>query len=218
LREADASSMLGKTFMVIGTTALAAYALETGELFDTGLQATEDFDLAWSGGPATLAAMGPAPVLSMLKAVDRTYTRNEERPFQARNAKAYEIDLLIAPSLAPSFPPSEPLRPTPLAEQEWLLPGIRVSHVVCALDGTAARIVAPDPRYFALQKIWLSRQARRNPLKRRKDEAQGRAVLDALSSSPAFPLGSDFENSLPRELAECLRLWRSNARGAAATS
>jgi hypothetical protein len=208
LREADARGLLGSALLVIGTNALSAYAVETGELFDTGLQATEDFDLAWSGGPDTLAALGPAPILSMLKSVDSTYTRNEERPFQARNAKAYSIDILVAPSLAETFPASEPLRPTALPEQEWLLAGTRISHVVCALDGSAARVIAPDPRYFSLQKIWLSRQPGRNPLKRRKDAAQGNTVLDALSASAAFPLGEGFEKQLPPELAECLQRWR----------
>jgi hypothetical protein len=210
LREADAGMLLGDVLMVVGTNALAAYAIETGELFDTGLQATEDFDLAWAGGQATLAAIGPAPLLSMLKAVDSTYTRNEERPFQARNSKAYEVDVLIAPSLAAAFPPTEPLRPTPLPEQEWLLAGTRISHVVCALDGTPARVVAPDPRYFALQKIWLSEKPDRNPLKRRKDRAQGYAVLDALTGSPGFPLGPGFAKGLPTELAQRLHDWRSH--------
>lgn len=214
LREADTSNLLGTALMVIGTNAIAAYAIEFGVTFDTGLQATEDFDLAWSGGPATLAAVGPAPLLSMLKAVDPTYTRNEERPSQARNAKAYEIDILIAPSLAGSFPRTEPLRPTALQEQEWLLAGTRISHVVCALDGTAARIIAPDPRYFALQKLWLSRKSNRNPLKRGKDEKQGNAILDALVASPAFPLGGDFSKQLPEELAERLERWRGTPRSA----
>ncbi len=210
LREADAGNLLGTALMVIGTNALAAYAIELGVTFDTALQATEDFDLAWAGGPATLAAVGPAPVLSLLKAVDSTYTRNEERPFQARNAKAYEIDILIAPSLAGSFPRAEPLRPTALPEQEWLLAGTRISHVVCALDGTAARVVAPDPRNFALQKLWLARKPNRNPLKSGKDEKQGNAILDALIDSPAFPLGEAFAKQLPEELVACLERWRAD--------
>src|SRR3546814_17576690 len=34
----------------------------------------------------------------MLKALDPTFTINSERDFQARNAKAYEVELLVAPS------------------------------------------------------------------------------------------------------------------------
>src|SRR3546814_7382256 len=64
-------------------------------------------------------------------------------------------------------------KPIPLPEQEWLLLGRQVDHVVIARDNAPARIVAPDPRYFALHKLWMAEKAGRNPLKRPKDEKQG---------------------------------------------
>lgn len=74
LREADRRRLLGLQLLVIGTSAMAAYALEAGGRIG---DATDDFDLAWSGADDPLDAPGqPAVLWSLLKAVDSTYTVN----------------------------------------------------------------------------------------------------------------------------------------------
>ena len=100
-------------------------------------------------------------------------------------------------------------RPIPLPEQEWLLLGMPVDQVVPCRDGSATRIVVPDPRWFALQKLWLANQPKRNPFKRRKDMAQGKAVLDAVAEAmPHYPLDAAFEAAIPGELVPYWREWR----------
>lgn len=144
----------------------------------------------------------------MLKAVDSTFTINTERPFQARNSKAYEVEILAAPSRVETMGRTDRPMPVALPEQEWLLPGRPVDHVVVCRDGAPARIVAPDPRWFALQKLWMSRQAKRNPLKRPKDRAQGIALLDTVDlTMPQYPLDTEFAESLPSELAPLFAEW-----------
>jgi hypothetical protein len=176
------------------------------------MDATEDFDLAWAGNTALAVKGAAAPVFGMLRAVDSSFTVNLERTFQARNKDAYEVELLLAPSLAGSFPRSEPLRPTALPEQEWLLQGSLVDQVVCGRDATPARIVAPDPRWYALQKLWLSDQPKRNPAKRPKDRRQGEALLAAIATEMfRFPLDDAFEATLPPELKPHFARWRDAA-------
>ena len=152
LRELDESRMLDESLVVVGTSTMAAYELEAAARFATGMDATEDFDLAWAGRPTQLTIAGgrkaDATLFAALKRLDPTFTINTERNFQARNSKAYEVDLLVAPSQAGNISRDEKLQPLPLPEQEWLLMGRRVDQVVGALDGTAARIVAPDPRWM----------------------------------------------------------------------
>jgi Nucleotidyltransferase len=80
-----------------------------------------------------------------------------------RNAAGYEVELRIPKSLEGMLPRNEPLAPIGLPEQDWLLPGRRVEHVVCGLDGVPARLVVADPRWFALQKLWLADKPTRNP-------------------------------------------------------
>ena len=101
-----------------------------------------------------------------------------------------------------TYPRAEPLRPVPLPEQEWLLRGRRVDQVVCGRDGTPARVVAPDPRWFALHKCWLADKPARNRLKSTKDRRQGDGVLRAVRERmPHYPMDAAFIRELPSELA-----------------
>ncbi|HTN13596.1 MAG TPA: hypothetical protein VL094_02195 [Sphingomonadaceae bacterium] len=65
--------------------------------------------------------------------------------------------------------------------------------------------------------MWLGNQARRNPLKRRKNLQQGEAVLGAgAEAMPQYPLDDAFEASIPLELAPYWRGWKDLcARGKA---
>lgn len=207
LREADRRSLLGSHLLVVGTNAMTAYAIEAAGTFREVPDETEDFDLAW----AAAKPEGGTQLWDMLKAVDPTFTINTEREFQARNAKAYEVELLVAPSRVATLAGKDRPRPVPLPEQEWLLPGRRVDQVVPCRDGSPARIVAPDPRWFALHKLWLGAQAKRNPLKRRKDTVQGAALLDAVSEAmPHYALNEEFVHGLPGELIPYFEHWKNH--------
>jgi hypothetical protein len=204
LREADKRRLLGSHLLVIGTNAMPVYAIEAGGRIADAPDETQDFDLAW-----TAEESEGVPFWSMLQAVDDTYTVNTERPFQARNASAYEVEVLAAPSRIKGMARLDRPRPIPLDEQEWLLNGRHISHVVVARDGSPARIVAPDPRWFALQKLWMADQQKRNPLKRPKDAKQGCLLLDATREAmPQFPLDQAFEESIPPILLPYYAKWK----------
>jgi hypothetical protein len=209
LREADRRDLLGSKIVVVGANAIAAYALEAGGFIVGAPDETDDFDLAWT---AASAEGDTRIVWDMLKAVDPTFTVNMERAFQARNASAYEVEILVAPSRLGTMAKSDQPRPVPLPEQEWLLNGRFVDQVVICRDGTPARIVAPDPRWFALQKLWLGRQSKRSALKRPKDLKQGLALLEAVRQSmPQYPFDESFERELPAELASIYAAWRDES-------
>lgn len=75
----------------------------------------------------------------------------------------------------------------------------------------SARIVARDPRWFALQKLWMAEQNKRNALKRPKDQKQALMLLDAIAQAmPQFPLDDAFEMSLPGELAPLFDKWKTS--------
>ncbi|HEV8407589.1 MAG TPA: GSU2403 family nucleotidyltransferase fold protein [Sphingomicrobium sp.] len=205
LREADRRTLLGSKLIVVGTNAMPAYQVEAGGFILGIPDETQDCDLAWT---ATEAVEGQ-PIWEMLKAVDRTFTINSERTFQARNARAYEVEILAAPSRIKTIFRTDRPMPIPLPEQEWLLAGQFVDHVVACRDGEPARIVAPDPRWFALQKLWMAEQAKRTPLKRPKDLSQGTLLLDAIRDRmPQYPLDANFEHSLPGDLSSLYDDWK----------
>lgn len=211
LREADRRRLLGSHLMVVGTNAMPAYHIEAGGRIRDVPEETYDFDLAWTAEPP---ADETTPVWMMLKAVDQTYTVNSERKFQARNAKAYEVEILAAPSrMAGMFRKDQP-RPIPLPEQEWLLLGGPVDQVVICRDNAPARIVAPDPRYFGLHKLWMAKKDGRNPLKQPKDEKQGMLLLDAVAEAmPHYKMGKEFASALPEELRPHYDRWSAQWNG-----
>jgi hypothetical protein len=205
-READRRSLLGTHLLVIGTNAVPAYFIEAGGRIMNAPAETQDFDLAWS---AENADEDDNPVWAMLRPVDSTFTVNTERTFQARNAKAYEVEVLVAPSRARTMGRNPWPTPVPLQEQEWLLNGRFVTHVVVGRDATPARLVVPDPRWFALQKLWMSEQPKRNSLKRSKDAKQGIALLNAIQDGmPQFKMDEAFEAEVPAELSFYFEAWK----------
>jgi hypothetical protein len=207
LREADRRGLLDGSLLVVGTNAMPAYAVEAGGFIREAPDETQDFDLAWAAETQGDAAPTLWP---LLKAVDPTFTVNMEREFQARNAKAYEVEVLVAPSRASTVARLDQPKPVPLPEQEWLLNGRVVDRVVISRGGAPARIVAPDPRWFALQKLWMAGQSKRDALKRPKDRKQGLALLNAVDAAmPQFPLDAAFEGALPQELAPLYAGWRA---------
>lgn len=206
LRAIDRHHFLGRHVMVVGTNAIPAYFIEANAFLIDMPDQTADFDLAWS---STEAARDDELLFPILKEVDSTYTVTSERTFQARNSKAYEVELLIAPSRESTLNRRERLRPVPMPEQEWLLLGRPVEHVVVTRDLKPARIVAPDPRWFALQKLWMSDKPGRNPQKKQKDRKQGMLLLDAIAMTmPHYPLNEKFVSELPRELLDHFESWR----------
>ena len=76
-----------------------------------------------------------------------------------------------------------------------------------ARDFSAARIVAPDPRWMALHKLWLGNQTKRHPDKADKDRRQGIALLEVIvGTMPHYPMDGAFVASLPKVLRE---LWHA---------
>lgn len=208
LRQADVDGFLGRALVVVGTNTMPAYELEARERFATGLDATQDCDLAWMGDASIAMSISgeiKEPILALLKRVNSSYTVNSERPFQVLNNKAYEVEILLAPSLVSAYPAKEKIRPTPLPEQEWLLLGQRVEQVVFDRSAQPAKIIAPDPRWMALHKLWLADKPRRRLDKKEKDRNQGLALLNAIRCAmPHYPIDESFCESVPAELRRYL--------------
>lgn len=217
LREADRLRFLGDQAMVVGTNALVAYALEANAFIRDAPAETMDFDMALTAAEAD----DDRPTLwKVLKEVDMTYSVNAERPFQARNAKAYEVEIVSAPSRVGGQAVRDKPRPVALPEQEWLLAGRPVDRVVGVRNGEAARLVVPDPRWFALQKLWMADKPGRDPQKKPKDRKQGVALLDAVwQGMPHYPLDAAFYDALPPALKPHFDMWdRQKAHPIAAAS
>lgn len=217
LRELDLRGDLGTNFIVVGTNAFAAYEIEARERFARGLDETEDFDLGWCKGASialqpsgqTLQRLVGSPLFSALKKVDSSFRLNKAKPYQAINNSGYEVELLTAPSVMKTLSPSEVFATAAIPEQEWLLLGRPLRHVVCARDGTPAPLVVPDPRWMGLHKLWLAKKPARRADKKDKDARQGELLLSAVvrKMAPAYPMDADFVMALPAELLDEFNAW-----------
>lgn len=191
----DRASLLGSVVMVVGTNALPAYQLEAQVRTGQRMHATRDTDIAWTDPEdRDEPALWPA-----LREFDPSFTINRERPFQAIGRGSRELELLSAPSRRRAVD-AEPFRTVSLPEQEWLLRGDLLRHVISGLDRTPAAIVVPDPRWFALHKRWLADKPGRDPLKVPKDRRQAQTLWRWLPNMARYPLDQRFFLALPDEL------------------
>ena len=217
LRALDLHGLLGYDVLVVGTNAFAAYETVCGARFPVGNEATEDFDLAWCRGTkVSLAAIAQhhpassrASLMSVLKRIDSSYAINKRKPYQAVNDAGYEVELLAAPSTHP-LPSNEAFAPmATLVEQEWLLRGTPVRCVVTTNKPGTCPLYAPDPRWMAVHKLWLSGKPERKPSKKGKDARQGNVLLDATRYflRDSYPMDLDFVLGLPPELRGLFTAW-----------
>jgi hypothetical protein len=186
LRLLDTHKLPGTNLQVVGTNALYAYEAAAGIFFDSGLMATQDMDILWDvRSRLQLHAdqkIGGEGLLPILQQADPSFELIRKRGFRAVNRKGYMVDLL-KPEPKPAHLVEKrrmgadgDLEAAEIRNLHWLVSSPRFTQDVIGDDGYPAAMVAPDPRAFALHKLWLSRQADREPIKRQRDKDQAIAV------------------------------------------
>ena len=186
LRLLDTQKLLGTNLQVVGTNALYAYEAAAGIFFDSGLMATQDMDLLWDVRFRPQLhedqKIGGKGLFSILQQADPSFELVRKRGFRAVNRKGYMVDLL-KPEPKPAhlvekrrMGANGDLEAAEIRNLHWLVSSPRFTQDVIGDDGYTAAMVAPDPRAFALHKLWLSRQSDREPIKRKRDRDQATAV------------------------------------------
>jgi len=170
---------------VVGTHALYAYEALSAVQFLPAVMETQDLDVLWDSSArltATIAGKTSESemptVLDVLRTVDETYTRNEERTFQARNAAGFSVDFLTISDASPTNR-LEKIAPIVATGLDALL-AQTISEIVIDQDGLPLEIRVPDPRLFAAHKRWLSERKDRHPGKRDRDRSQSDAIADVV--------------------------------------
>ncbi len=185
LRRLDAAGLLGRHLFVVGTHALFAYEAAAGIVFESGLTATTDVDLLWDARrrlSLALVDVRAEGVLGLLRKVDHTFVA-PRNSFRAVNDEGYYVDIIRALEKDEMravntriSPVDDDLEAAALAGLEWLINAPKFEQIVVGADGIPLWMSCIDPRAFALHKYWISRRDDRDPLKRRRDAAQARAV------------------------------------------
>jgi hypothetical protein len=201
LRAFDLADSTGRSVLVIGTYALKAYEVEGATSFSAGMDATEDLDFTLVFDRSNIDADLPRRLLLVLKEADSSFIVSPSSARTVVNKNGYRVDLLTGLVAAQAMASARPWKPEALEGQEWLALGNPVKVVLIDFQGWPVTVWAPDPRYFALHKLWLSKRPGRPAAKATKDKNQGEALLEAVKNHmPHYPMGQVFLEGLPEPL------------------
>jgi len=211
LRKLDQEGLLGKHLFVVGTNSLYAYEAAAGVLFETGLTATEDVDLLWDVRrhlSLALVDTRKEGVMGLLRQVDRSFAARANA-FRATNDEGYYVDLirpLSKTELTKSSPKlgeaDDDLEAAAILGLEWLMHAPKFEKVAIGDDGLPMWMSCIDPRAFALHKLWLSKQMDREPVKRRRDLEQAKAVAHVAKDYLDLKFNAKDLSALPLELVK----------------
>jgi hypothetical protein len=211
LRKLDAAGLLGRHLFVVGTHAMFAYETAAGILFESSLTATMDVDLLWDARRRLSLALVDARaegVLGLLRKVDATFTA-QRNSFRAINDDGYYVDIIRAPGKdemrtagARVGPVQDDLEAIGFAGMQWLISTPKFEQIVVGSDGLPLWMSCIDPRAFALHKYWVSRRDDREPLKRRRDLTQARAVASVSVQYLQLGFAAKDLSALPAELVQ----------------
>lgn len=188
VRGLHAQGALGRSLTVVGTYALYAYEAAAGVFVNNSLLATGDMDVLFDA--RRMLRLGyeeePPSLLAMLKEIDASYTRVESVPFRAVNAQGFYVDLIkrtprdvVASSEPDALGGADDLQAAHIPNMRWIVNAPKFKAMAIGSDGLPVPMACPDPRAFALYKLWMGRQDRsRDPIKRRRDVQQARVAAD----------------------------------------
>lgn len=195
----------GRNLLVIGTAALYAYAGGAGVFLEPpGLLAAAQRGL-------TLAAAGEMSweeLLRVARRTDRSFAPLPGMECRAANKDGFQITLLKSGLRRPgkqktiTVPGAREPLPPEAGNLQFLTASPKFSQVVIGKDGGPATMAVPDPRAFALNKLWLSQQEDREETRRRDDRSQALAVAAlVLRYLPQYDFLATDLDMFPQDLA-----------------
>jgi hypothetical protein len=199
--------------MIVGTNALYAYEAACGvQILSAGRLETQDLDLLLDSRRSLELIAGEVRregLIGILRKIDKSFTVMEKQNFRAVNDRGFMVDL-IRPMPKP-FWKKQPdmvgknadLKAADIQHLDWYLSAPKLRQIVIGEDGFPAPFTVPDPRIFALHKLWLSRQPGRDPLKKPKDREQAFLVAELVTRYlPQSRFSKPELRMLPREVAQ----------------
>lgn len=211
LRVLDQEGLLDNELTVLGTYALYAYEALAGIYFKTELLATGDVDILYDARQQLRlrADVEGAGMIGVLKKVDRSFQVSAAGHFRAINNKGFMVEFITqAPDNVLVTPvskfssASEDVVPAEMPDVRFLLNA--PSEKVTALDaeGKPVFMRVPEPRYFALNKLWMSSKSDRERLKARRDSAQACAVATLCVHHLNLPFDERVLQAFPQDVRE----------------
>ena len=199
--------------MIVGTNALYAFEAACGvQILSAGRLETQDLDVLLDSRRSLELIAGEVRregLIGILRKIDKSFTVMEKQNFRAVNDRGFMVDL-IRPMPKPPWKKqpdmvgrNADLKAADIQHLDWYLSAPKLRQIVIGEDGFPAPFTVPDPRVFALHKLWLSRQPGRDPLKKPKDREQAFLVAELVTRYlPQSRFSKPELRMLPREVAQ----------------
>jgi len=206
-RELDREGLLGEHIILAGTNALYAYEAASAVFVGGRFTTTADADLIWDNRRALLlsatSVVRSEGLMGILRRVDPTFVA--DYGMIVRNDRGYIVDLIVPENeeIASMRPPGD-VEAQPIGGIEWLLLEKPFEEIVVGADGLPVRMVVPEPRTFALHKLWVSQQKSRKAAKSAKDRAHARIVANLAQSHLGLTITVKAMPWLPRPLRDLI--------------
>lgn len=212
LRLIDKRGLLGNGLRVAGTNSLYCYEAACGVFVDPGITATLDIDLLFDSR-RRLHLVGNLDLpddslIQLLRLADRTFRRTRQS-FRAENDEGYLVDL-IKPMRSPPWRGEkrtvgldDDIQAAEIEGLIWLENAPAFEQTVIDERGYPLRVVASDPRVFAVHKYWISSRETRDPLKKTRDREQAETVAALIGDYlPNLPFDESELRMIPREIVD----------------
>lgn len=211
LRLLEQHQLLGRNLQIVGTNALYAYEARAGVFLERGLLATQDMDVLWDIRPKLrLFAVDDVDnegLIDILQKADRSFELPSKKSFRAVNQAGYMVDLIkpepksVLKSEDRQVGSDDDLMAAEIKNLQWLISAPKFDQIVIGEDGFPAAMVVPDPRAFAVHKLWLSGQKDREAVKKKRDRSQALAVCKLiLQCMPEFEIRKEDLRMFPEAI------------------
>lgn len=149
-------------------------------------------------------------LLGILKRVDHSFS--VDYGLNPTNRDGYIVDLLCPESDDfQTMRVGADIEATQMPGIEWLLAAPQLEATIVGEDGYPVRIVVPEPRTFALHKLWVSRRSDRPPTKRARDRAHARVIAELVRTYLHRPFTVKDMPWLPKELRALVKELKKGA-------
>jgi len=207
-RYMEKSGLIGSV-SVVGTNAIYAYESMAGCQVVSGLLATRDLDFLWDSKKKInlIVEENVSGFMDVLKKVDKSFERSKDL-YRAINKDGFMVDLIKAEQKDMRVKDRDQLgdmydlKASGIGSLRWLISSPKVHAISIDRQGYPFRISVPDPRCFAIHKLWLSERPDREPAKAKRDYEQAIAVADLiLERLPMYPFKKEELKMFPEEIA-----------------
>jgi len=211
LRLLEQHQLLGRNLQIVGTNALYAYEARAGVFLERGLLATQDMDALWDIRPKlrlfAIDDVDNKGLIDILQKADRSFDLLGKKSFRAVNQDGYMVDLIkpepksVLITESRQVGSGDDLMAAEIKNLQWLISAPKCNQIVIGGDGFPAAMVVPEPRAFALHKLWLSNQMDRDAVKKKRDRSQALAVCKLiLQYMPDFEIKKEDLRMFPEAI------------------